>query len=101
MDEYEEKLSEIDNDWQIVDNKKLHKEFLFGTFMSAIDFINEIAIIAQEEDHHPEIHNYHNTVVIELWTRTADGLTDEDFKMARDIDGLYLSTVGEEDLESI
>ena len=43
----------ISDDWKVVDNVKITKEFFFVSYRHTIDFVNKIADIAEEEGHHP------------------------------------------------
>jgi 4a-hydroxytetrahydrobiopterin dehydratase len=54
----------------------------FDGFTEAIDFIDRIAPLAEEADHHPEIFNVYNRVELTLTTHDAGGLTDKDFDLA-------------------
>jgi len=51
-------------------------------------FANQVALIAQAEDHHPEMEISYSKVEIELWTHAAKGLTENDFILAAKIDML-------------
>jgi 4a-hydroxytetrahydrobiopterin dehydratase len=51
-------------------------------------FINKVAELAEEQDHHPELFNVYNKVVLKFSTHDAGGLTTRDFRIARDIDRL-------------
>ena len=64
----------------------ISKEFIFKDFQEAIDFINEIALIAERNDHHPDIllHSW-NKVKIYLSTRSTGGVTLKDFEVAEEI----------------
>ncbi|MGM0555512.1 MAG: 4a-hydroxytetrahydrobiopterin dehydratase [Myxococcota bacterium] len=64
----------------------IERKFEFSGFMEAIGFINNIAPLADEADHHPEIFNVYNTVDLTLTTHDAGGLTDKDFDLAEQID---------------
>lgn len=86
------KLSELEKGWSLAEEKKLHKEYKLKDFLSAINFINEIAMEAMEAEHHPEIINNFNKVSINLWTHMVDGLTDKDFNMAQKIDDIFRRT---------
>ena len=57
--------------------------------MTALDFFQRIAQIAEAEDHHPDLHlvGYRN-VTIEIWTHAVGGLTENDFILAAKIDRL-------------
>jgi ribonuclease HI len=74
--------------WQEENNKLYHK-FTFKDFTEAADFINKVAGIANELNHHPTIHNTYNTV--ELWLSThesGDIVTDKDRTFAKRVDEL-------------
>ena len=49
------------NNWEIKDNK-LFRRYEFDTFLDAIDFINQVAKIAEEMEHDPLIRNVYNTL---------------------------------------
>ena len=72
--------------WQLVEDKKLLKEFKFKDFKEAMRFVNLIANIAEEQGHHPSITIIYNKVKITLTTHAAGGLTENDFIMAKLID---------------
>lgn len=78
-------LSEIDG-WQEEDDKKIWREFTCKNFISAVDFINRIADVAEYEDHHPDIflHDYKH-VRVELMTHAIKGLSRNDFIVAAKI----------------
>ncbi len=86
--EFAPMLSEINSAWQVIDDKKLQREFDFRTFMDAIAFTNKVAEIAEAEGHHPDIQIHYNKVILELWTFKIDGLFDNDFILAAKIDQL-------------
>jgi len=75
--------------WQVEGDKKIWKEFSFKHFMAAVDFINRIALVAEEENHHPNLllHNY-KKLRVELSTHAIGGLSENDFIMAAKIDQL-------------
>ena len=68
---------------------RLTKQFSFSTFMEAIGFVNSIAIVAEDEDHHPSIRVDYRKVTIELTTHAVNGLSENDFIMAAKIDRIY------------
>ncbi len=75
-------------DW-LLKGGHLFREFRFGGFKEAISFVNRVAEIAEEEDHHPSILIEYNRVGIELWTHAIGGLSENDFIVAAKIDCLY------------
>jgi 4a-hydroxytetrahydrobiopterin dehydratase len=72
------------------DGKQITKEWAFNDFSEAMQFINQVALLAEEQDHHPEIRNVYNRVGLILFTHDSDGLTEKDFKLAAAIDKLSL-----------
>ncbi len=76
-------------EWDVIENKKLQREFKFNNFTEALEFINKVGKIAESENHHPDIflHNW-NKVVITLWTHKIKGLFLNDFILASKIDEL-------------
>lgn len=80
--------SMLNSEWNIEENKKLNKEFQFENFKRAIAFVQEIALIAEKEQHHPDICIHYTTVEIELSTHDVGGLSENDFIMAAKIESL-------------
>ena len=66
----------------------LAREFKFGDFMGAIEFVNRLAPLAEAEGHHPDLQVGWGRVVVELTSHDAGGLTEKDFKLAEKIDRL-------------
>lgn len=71
------------------DGRRIRREYRVKDFLTALDFFQRIGRLAEEEDHHPDLHlvGYRN-VAIELWTHSAGGLTENDFILAAKIDQL-------------
>ncbi|MGZ4732076.1 MAG: 4a-hydroxytetrahydrobiopterin dehydratase [Terriglobales bacterium] len=80
------KLHDRLSDWQVVSEHHLHREFRFPDFKEALDFVNRVAAIAEQEGHHPDILLAWGKVGITLWTHTIDGLTESDFILAAKIE---------------
>lgn len=74
--------------WDIIANKKLKKEFGFENFKRAAAFVQEIALIAEKEQHHPDICLRYTQVEIELSTHDIGGLSENDFIIAAKIESL-------------
>ncbi|OGZ95721.1 MAG: 4a-hydroxytetrahydrobiopterin dehydratase [Candidatus Sungbacteria bacterium RIFCSPLOWO2_02_FULL_51_17] len=79
---------QIDPAWEVVEGKKLRREFHRKDFQGAMAFVNTIADVAERKGHHPDIHIFYSTVVIELWTHAIGGLSLNDFIVAAVIDTL-------------
>lgn len=88
MQQIEEYQKQLKTKWDVVDGKKIRKEFTFKNFRESITFINKIADIAEAHGHHPDISVFYNKVVIELWTHAINGLFLNDFILAAQIDEL-------------
>jgi 4a-hydroxytetrahydrobiopterin dehydratase len=58
------------------------------SFPEAMLFINAVAHLAEQANHHPEIRNVYKWVTLALSTHDADGLTAKDFRLARRINRL-------------
>ena len=82
----EKKMAEIPG-WQLKD-KAIERQYKFEDFREAMEFVNDIAEVANHEDHHPDIHISYNKVTIELSTHKIGGLSENDFIMAAKINEL-------------
>ena len=71
-------------------NNTITKTFEFNSYLDGIDFINEVANLAEQENHHPDIEIVYCKVTISLTTHDAGGLTDKDYKLAKLIDDLNI-----------
>lgn len=74
-------------EWEL-EKKAIERTFEFDDFSQAIEFVNGVAEIAEEDDHHPEIDIRYNKVRVALSTHSEGGLTDLDFELAEKIDTL-------------
>jgi len=72
--------------WQLVDDKKITKEYKFKDFKEAKYFLDILALIAEEQGHHPTFTLIYNKLKITLTTHASGGLTENDFIMAQIID---------------
>ena len=76
----------LKDDWQVLPENKLFKEYAFVNYKHTMDFVNKVANLAEEEGHHPVMHVYYGRLEIELWTHAINGLSENDFIMAYKID---------------
>ncbi|MDO8558623.1 MAG: 4a-hydroxytetrahydrobiopterin dehydratase [bacterium] len=84
-------LKKLDPSWTHVHEEgvdKIRRQFQFGNFTKAMDFVNKIAIIAEHEQHHPDIHIWYDKVLIVLWTHAVKGLSENDFIVAAKLNEL-------------
>jgi 4a-hydroxytetrahydrobiopterin dehydratase len=78
--------------WELTaDGKSIERKWRARDFMTAVDFFNRVARLAEDEDHHPDLHlsGYRN-VRIALSTHAIGGLSENDFILAAKIDELPL-----------
>ena len=86
--EEQEKLLARVTGWKTVEGKKITKTFHFPNFSSAVVLLNKIAAIAEQENHHPNLHLSWGKLKVELWTHKLDGISENDFILAAKIDRL-------------
>ena len=85
--EIQKNLKSLNSNWKLVGNK-IQREFIFKDFLSAFNFIKKLADLAENSNHHPDIYNSYNKVIISLTTHDLGGLSKKDFKLAMEIDNL-------------
>ena len=71
--------------WELKEGT-LTKLYKFTDFKEAMAFVNRTAELAESMDHHPDILIQYNKVRLTLVTHSAKGLTEKDFRLAREID---------------
>ena len=74
--------------WNVVNNHHIERQFSFPDFKTALDFVNRVGNLAEEQGHHPDILLAWGKVGITIWTHKIDGLTESDFILAAKIDRL-------------
>lgn len=74
--------------WTVVEEHHLRKTFKFPDFRRALEFVNRVGELAEQQGHHPDIFLAWGKVGITLWTHAVDGLTESDFILAAKIDRL-------------
>jgi 4a-hydroxytetrahydrobiopterin dehydratase len=82
-------LGELGGGWSAPREQKLEKEFRFRDFAGALAFANRIGALADEQEHHPDLHVAWGRLGVVIWTHTIDGLSDNDFVLAAKIDRLF------------
>lgn len=68
--------------------EKIHKTWTFFDFAAAMDFVNAMAEVAEDEGHHPDFSVHFNRVDVTIWTHAIDGLSENDFILAAKIDAI-------------
>jgi 4a-hydroxytetrahydrobiopterin dehydratase len=74
--------------WTVEEGKKIRRTFKFVNFKQTMDFVNQVADIAEEEGHHPDLFVTYGECEIVLWTHAINGLSENDFILAAKIDKL-------------
>jgi 4a-hydroxytetrahydrobiopterin dehydratase len=67
-------------------NGAIQRTVLFKDFAGAMRFVNAVADLAEQMDHHPDILIRYNKVTLSLSTHDAGGITTKDFELAEKID---------------
>jgi len=88
-DELLEYAGQIDGEWDIIDEHHLKRDFDFEDFMEALEFVNKVGEVAEEEGHHPNIEFTWGEATIKIYTHKIDGLHENDFILASKIDDIY------------
>jgi 4a-hydroxytetrahydrobiopterin dehydratase len=84
--ELDEALARLPN-WHLADGK-LVRDYQFADFLEAIAFVNQLAALAERQNHHPDIDIRYNKVRLALVTHDAGGLTAKDFDLAAKADAV-------------
>ncbi len=83
------KLSAQLPDWKVVEEHHITKTFIFPDFKTALDFVNRVGAVAEEEGHHPDLLLTWGRVDVKTYTHKIDGLTESDFILAAKVDEKY------------
>ncbi|MHB8059996.1 MAG: 4a-hydroxytetrahydrobiopterin dehydratase [Gaiellaceae bacterium] len=66
----------------------ISRELEFSDFPGSMAFLNRLAALVEEHDHHPDIFISYNHVRLDLSTHKVGGLSEKDFALAEAVDGL-------------
>ena len=86
--DYEPLLTELGDEWEVIDTHHLEKTILLKNFAEALTFTNQVASIAEKEGHHPDIELGWGRVKIVIWTHKIGGLSESDFILAAKISAI-------------
>lgn len=81
-------MEQLPVEWRVYDNRRLTREFPFENFKRGMAFAQEIALLAEDENHHPMVCVSFPKVEVELSTHDIGGLSKNDFIMAAKINEL-------------
>ena len=79
-------LEKLKNNWKIIKEHHLEKEYSFKNFKEALDFTIKVGELAENQGHHPDIFLTWGKVKLTIWTHKIDGLTESDFIFAAKAD---------------
>lgn len=88
QDEVVEYLNLLEEGWMAVEEHHLERSFTFPNFAEALAFVNRVGALAEQENHHPDLHLSWGKVKVVLWTHSVGGLSKNDFILAAKIDTL-------------
>ncbi|MBS1254694.1 MAG: putative pterin-4-alpha-carbinolamine dehydratase [Deltaproteobacteria bacterium] len=84
--ELDDLLEQLSNEWQVIEEHHLEKEYSFRNFRHALDFTIKVGEMAEDQGHHPDIFLAWGKVRLTIWTHKIDGLTESDFIFAAKAD---------------
>ncbi len=76
-------------DWKRLDDKWIERKYRFKDFLNGVRFVDQIAVYAEEKQHHPFISIDYKVVTVKISSWQMKGLTDLDFEMVNHFDKLY------------
>ncbi|MCP5244682.1 MAG: 4a-hydroxytetrahydrobiopterin dehydratase [Burkholderiales bacterium] len=80
-------LQQLDG-WQLLE-KQINKQYAFKNYYQTMAFVNAVAWISHQEDHHPDMIVGYNRCDIIYTTHAIGGLSENDFICAAKIDKLF------------
>lgn len=84
---------EVDADWSLnADATEMQRSFRFKNYYHTIAFVNALAWIANQQDHHPDLEVGYNRCLVRFSTHSVDGLSENDFICAARLDALLPSS---------
>ena len=85
QDAIDQRLAALNPDWS-GDTKEIRRSIEFASFPTAVEFVNRLAPICEELDHHPDLALRWRWVDVVLSTHSAGGVTDMDLTLAGQVD---------------
>lgn len=87
LPEAEQQLAKLPGWYLTHDGQRIRKDWTVKDFMTGLRFFQQVADVAEEDGHHPDLHlERYRRVSIELWTHAIGGLSENDFILAAKID---------------
>ncbi len=76
-------------DWEVLpDGQSIQKEYPFKNYYETMAFVNAVAWIAHQKDHHPDMEVGYKTCTVTYSTHSAGGITAKDIESASRIEDL-------------
>ncbi len=90
-------LAQVDSGWVVGEGRNakgreftyLTRTYRFKNFKDAMAYAGLVGAMAEEQQHHPDLHVAWGSVTVEIWTHKIDGLTESDVVFAAKCDALY------------
>ena len=91
--ELKQRLKELNLEWKTGENEKgipyIERTFHAKNFMDGIDFVHQVAVVAETENHHPDIFINYKRITVRYWTHSSSGVTLADVQMAQKINPMF------------
>jgi 4a-hydroxytetrahydrobiopterin dehydratase len=92
-EELAEKIKELAPEWKTGTSEKgvpyIERVKHASKYMEGIDFVRQVAELAEANNHHPDIFIHYKRITVRYWTHTARGVTLADVQMAQKVDLLF------------
>ncbi len=85
----QELLGQLEKGWTLNAEGHLERTYEFKNFAEALDFVNKVGAIAEEQGHHPDLYLAWGKCKVEIWTHKIKGLTESDFYLAAKADRVF------------
>lgn len=80
QEEIEKHLNELTSEWELSGDKtSISRTFKFKNYYETMAFVNMAAMVAHQQDHHPDMSVGYNTCRVEYSTHSVSGLSENDF----------------------
>jgi 4a-hydroxytetrahydrobiopterin dehydratase len=83
-------------EWRVIEGARIVREYAFKSYIDGARWVPLVGEIADTEDHHPDIRVLYGKVLIEFWTHTINGLSENDYILAAKFDQAYSSYSGKQ-----
>ncbi len=91
--ELAEQLAALAPEWKTGKNDKgvpyIERVKHASKYMEGIEFVNQVARLAEENNHHPDMFIHYKRITVRYWTHSASGVTLADVQMAAKVDTLF------------